>query len=77
MTPDIDQLTATGYAWYISRGRTRRDEPLYAVGLAPIDGNGLSTGDDLAFVTEGDDLHACVIRAVDWALHTPTKDIGP
>lgn len=67
MTDDLQQLTDTGYAWMITRGRTRRDEPIYGVGLGRVDANGLSTGEDFAFMVEGDDLHACVIRCVAWA----------
>lgn len=68
---DIQQLDATGYAWYISRGKCRIDEPLYAVGLSNVSSDGTSSGDDFAFVTEADDLHSCVIRAVAWAEANP------
>lgn len=70
---DLDQLTATGYAWHIGRGRAVANEPLYAVALFEVDGRGIANTDRHVFIVEGDDLHACVIRAVAWSEQHPSK----
>lgn len=61
----IEQLDRLPFAWSCAKGRLRLEEPLWAVQLVRIDENGLS-GDDSAFLVEGDSLEYCVTRAVAW-----------
>ena len=64
----IESLAALPYFWTIGKGRTRPDEPLWAVQLCKPDKNGISDG-TVAFAAEGDTLMECVERALAWAAH--------
>lgn len=61
----IEQLDALPYAFHVAKGRTRKDEKLWAVALFR-EANGISDTDEIAFLIEGDDLRFCVTRCVAW-----------
>lgn len=64
----VAALNDTGFAWTIAKGRTRLDEPIYAIAMYAVDDHGLSSDKKYVFVVEGEDLCFCATRAQAFAL---------
>lgn len=66
MADALQQLDALPYHWTIGKGRVRKNEPLWAVEVFSIRGDGNSDTAASACVIEGDSLDYCVNRVVAW-----------
>lgn len=62
----LRQLDELPYHWTIGKGRVRAAEPLWAVQLFRVFGDGISDASSSVLTVEGDSLDFCVTRAVAW-----------
>jgi hypothetical protein len=57
------QALEPDHHWYLSKGRARPGEPLYAVGITRVNSNGVAE-DDFAAIAEADDIMTAAEKAI-------------